>query len=111
MVEMTIRLTAAPGQAHRLVQALRVLMRDIQSQSGCSSAHIAADVDEAGAFWYQEDWQDEQALEWELKSDRFSQLLALMETSVTPPVLVFRTAVETRGLEYVASLRGPKDLP
>ena len=80
-------------------------MRQARRSGGCTSAHIAADVDEANAFWYVEDWQDAAALEGDLKTDRFSQLLALMETSEQPPALEFRMVGETRGLDYVAAAR------
>jgi hypothetical protein len=73
--------------------------------SACSGAHVAADVVEANAFWYWEDWDDDQALEGELRTDRFSQLLALVETSAQPPVFEFRVIPEIRGLDYLAAVR------
>ena len=75
MVQLTVRLTATSGRAHQLVEALHTLMRRTRRQCGCSDAHIAADVDEADAFWYVENWENAQALEDEFRTDRFSQLL------------------------------------
>jgi quinol monooxygenase YgiN len=109
MVQMTVRLTATSGRAPQLVEALHALMRHSRGHGGCSDAHIAADVDEANAFWYCEDWEDERALEEELRSDRFSQLLALMETSVKPPTLEFRMVADTRGLDYVTAARADQE--
>ncbi len=83
MVQLTVRLTAASGRAHELIEALHALMRHSRRLRGCTDAHIAADVDEANSFWYSEDWQDEPSLAEELRTDRFSQLLSLMETSAT----------------------------
>ena len=105
MVQMTVRLTATSGRAPQLIDALHSLMRYTRGHLGCLGASIAANVDEANAFCYREDWRDAQALEEELLTDRFSQLLALMETSVKPPVLEFRFVTETRGLEYVTAVR------
>ena len=105
MVQLTLRLTAASGRAHELVEALHALTRHTRRQGGCFGAHIAADVDEANAFWYWEDWEDHEALEEEMRTERFSQLLALMETSSQPPVMEFRVVAETRGLEYVSAVR------
>lgn len=105
MVQLMIRLTAASGQAPQLVQALHTLMPDIRPDGGCSGSHLAADVDDAGSFWYCEDWPDLNVFEWELRSNRFLQLLALMETSVQPPLLELRMVAETRGLEYVSAVR------
>jgi quinol monooxygenase YgiN len=80
-------------------------MRHARRLGGCSSAHLAADVDAANVFWYCEDWRDAEALESELRTDRFSQLLEVMETSAQPPLLEFRVLAETRGLEYVTAAR------
>lgn len=108
MVQLTMKITAASGHAHHLVDALHVVMQLARQSSNCSGSHIAADVDEAGAFWYVEDWQDQEALRERLQSDGFSQLLALMETSVTTPSLEFRMVEESRGLDYVAAVRQVK---
>ena len=110
MVQLTVRLTVTPGRSPQLVEALHMLMRQARRQGGCAAAHIAADVDEANAFWYVEDWQDVGALEGELRTERFSQLLELMEASPDPPVLEFRTITEVRGLDYVSAVRG-RQLP
>jgi quinol monooxygenase YgiN len=108
MVQLIVRMTARSGRAHQLLEALRARMWCTQRQSGCSDAHIAADVDEADAFWCFENWENA-ALEDELRTDRFSQLLALMETSARPPLLEFRMIAETRGLEYVTAVREASD--
>lgn len=105
MVQLTVRLTATPGRAHQMVEALHSLMRNTRGQSGCSDAHIAADVEVANAFWYFEDWDDAQAIEGEIRTDRFLQLLALMETSASPPLLEFRVVNERKGLEYITAVR------
>ena len=105
MVQLTIRLIATSGRTHQLVEALRALKRGAPRQRGCAGAHIAADVDEPDAFWYCEDWQNVEALETELTTERFTQVLSVMETSAQPPLLEFRVIAETRGLEYVAAAR------
>lgn len=105
MVQLTIKFTAPPGRAPQLLQALHTLMHRVRQCAGCSHAHIAADVDEADAFWYREDWSDVEALKRQVKSEHFTQLLALMETSTAQPPLEFRTVERSQGLEFVASLR------
>jgi quinol monooxygenase YgiN len=105
VVQLTVRLTAKAGRAHQLVQALRTVMQHAVLNGACSGAHIAADVDETNAFWYVEDWQDVRELERQLRTERFSHLLALLETAPVQPLLEFRVVAETRGLEYVAAVR------
>jgi len=111
MVQMTVRLATTTGHTYQLIEALRSLMRRTQGHYGCSGAHITADVDHADIFWYSEDWDSAEALEREIRTDRFSQLLELMETSARPPVLEFRVISETRGLEYVSAVRGQGPFP
>jgi quinol monooxygenase YgiN len=106
VLELVVRLAAMPGQAHGVVQALRSVMRQSLANAGCARAHISVDIDVASTFWYCEEWQDAAALEAQMRSDRFSQLLALLETATDPPLLEFRVVAETRGLEYVAAARG-----
>jgi quinol monooxygenase YgiN len=105
VVQLSIRLTAAPNKAHELVQALHALMPRPSGSRGCMEAHIAADVERANTFWYAEDWPERAALEAHLRSDRFSQLLALLETAVDPPLVEFRVVTETLGLDYVVGVR------
>jgi quinol monooxygenase YgiN len=102
---MTVRLTATTGHAYQLIEALHSLMRQTRRHTGCADAHIAADVGEANAFWYCEDWDNVKSLEADIRTDRFSQLLALMETSAGIPLLEFRVVSERRGLEYVTAIR------
>lgn len=105
MVELILRLTAAAGRAHQLVDALQPHVRHARRTSGCQQAHLATDVDAADVFWYVEVWDDAAALEAHVRTKGFSQLLVLMETSATPPSLEFRMIGEARGLEYVAEIR------
>ncbi len=105
MVQLTMNITASLDRAHQLVDVLQRLMRRALQTKGCARARIAADLNQADSFWYCEDWEDEAAFEARVRSDQFSQVLAVMETSSRPPVLEFRTIGESRGLEYVAAVR------
>jgi quinol monooxygenase YgiN len=105
MMQFTALFTAASGRVHETLEALHASKREAQRVEGCIAVHIAADADRPNAFWYREDWLDVQALEAELRSDRFSRLLALMETCAKRPTVEFRLVTETRGLEYVAAVR------
>jgi len=112
MVQLILRVTASPGRAHDLVQALHPHIRRAMHTDGCRAAHLAADIGAADVFWYCEEWDDTSALEAKVRAAEFSELLALMETSAEPPLMEFRVINEARGLDYVASLRrGPAAAP
>ena len=105
MVQVTVCLAATVGGTNQLVEALLPLMHRAAQSAGCSGAHVCADVGDTGVLWYYEEWQDTCALEARVRSEQFSRLLALMETSARPPVLEFRTIEHSCGLEYVAAVR------
>jgi quinol monooxygenase YgiN len=105
MVQVTVCLAAKGGSKNELVEALLPLMQRAAQSPGCSGAHVCADVSDARVLWYHEDWQDAGALEARVRSEQFTRLLALMETSAQPPVLEFRTIEYSRGLDYVAAVR------
>jgi quinol monooxygenase YgiN len=105
MVQLLLRLTAVHGRAHQLVEALQPHARRATRCSGCRAAHLAADVEHADVFWYCEEWDDAAALEAMMRTEQFSQLLVLMETSASQPLLEFRAIGECRGLDYVAAVR------
>jgi quinol monooxygenase YgiN len=104
MVQLILRLTAAAGRAHQLVEALQPHVRYARRRSGCSAAHLAADVEEADVFWYCEEWDEPAPLEAEIRTEHFAELLAVVETSCEPPLLEFRVIHEAKGLEYVSTI-------
>lgn len=99
-------MTAVPGHTDDLLQALRSVMHGVQVDGACADAHVLADADDRGAFWYWEDWTGLDAFERHLRSERFTRLLAILETSATLPLFECRLVTEARGLEYVAAVRG-----
>jgi quinol monooxygenase YgiN len=106
VVQLLLRITAVPGHTDNLLQALRSVMRNVQVDGGCSDAHLLADVDDRNVLWYWEDWTGLDVFERHLRSERFARLLSIVETSSTLPLLECRLVAETRGLDYLAAVRG-----
>jgi quinol monooxygenase YgiN len=106
VVQLLLRITAVPGHTDDLLQALRSVMRNVQVDGACSDAHLLADLDDGNALWYWEDWTALDAFERHMRSERFARLLSIIETSSTLPLLECRVVAETRGLEYLAAVRG-----
>jgi quinol monooxygenase YgiN len=109
VVQLLVRLTAPPDRVGELVRALRVVMLPAQMERGCTSTQISADVERPEALCYREEWRTERDIDRQIRSDRFARLLGLMETASEPPILEFRFVSATRGLDYVAALRGRSD--
>ncbi len=111
MIHLVLRIIADPKGVQPMIQALRSLMLPIQLDRGCGGCHLYADVGEAGSLLYVEEWATRRDLEREMRSDRFTRMLSVMESSPMAPVLEFRFVSQTRGLEYIAEVRSARPAP
>jgi quinol monooxygenase YgiN len=109
MVELLVRLTAAPGRSKGLIQALRSVRGSLQLDGVCQGVRVASDVDDADVVWFCEEWPGIVEFEQHLRSPSFARLLAVVETAATPPWIECRVVSETRGLEYLAAMRSVVD--
>jgi len=105
MVELLVRFTAKTGRSQELIQALRSVMRSLQSEGACEISHAASDVDDQNAVWYWEEWKGIGDFERHLRSEPFSRLLSVIETAASAPLVECRMVSETRGLDYLAAVR------
>ena len=108
---MVLRIIADPKEVQPMIQALRSLMIPIQLDRGCRGCHLYSDIDKTDSLFYVEEWATQKDLEREIRSDRFTRLLSVMESSPTPPVLEFRFVWQTRGLEYISKVRTGTNVP
>ena len=105
MVQLHLSLRAPQGRRPEIVQALKALRFPTQLIGACAHTGLRCELDDPDVLCYEEEWPRVEDLVREVQSDRFSRLLALMETAAEPPVLEFRFVRETRGLDYVAEVR------
>ncbi len=99
-----LRLIARPGRAEETIEALRVVMLPVQLEGGAARTLLSSEVGTPEAICYVEEWPTADALAADIRTHRFSRLLALMETAAEVPTLEFRFVTETRGLEYVEAV-------
>ena len=88
-----------------MVKALRSIMLPARAERGFVSSSICQEVDAPEALCYIEEWASPEQMEEQFRSRRFGRLLAVMETAPKPPVLEVRLLAETRGLDYISTLR------
>jgi len=100
-----VRLTSVPGQACQLIQALRSVKRGVD-RGGSLHALVASDVDDANVVWFVEEWPSVETFEQHLRSEQFARVLSIIEVAAEAPLLECRLVSETRGLDYVAAVRG-----
>lgn len=97
---------SAPLRTADMVKALRMLLRAARAEKGFISGRLCLEADDPDAVLYKERWQTREDFEEQLRSSRYTRLLALMESASEQPSLEFHFVSETRGLEYVAAVRG-----
>jgi hypothetical protein len=88
------------------VQALRLIMRSARAGKGLVDCRILLDADDANTIDYEERWQTREDFDEQVRSSRYTRLLALMESASERPSLEFHFISDTHGLEYVGAVRG-----
>jgi quinol monooxygenase YgiN len=102
MVRLTIALSETPTRsAAELLDALRFLAVGTRVETGCLGCSSWIDPD---VVHYIEDWKSEADMRRRVRSDRFTSLLAIVESARDPRVR-FDFVTLTRGLDYVAEIR------
>jgi hypothetical protein len=104
MVRMSVSLVASARSAPDLLHALRTLTMPLRVRSGHlgSNTWMASDH----TVHYEEDWATESDMRDRVVSDGFTRLLAVIEASEGLPQVQFNFVTKTRGLDYIAEIRG-----
>lgn len=108
MIELHLVLKAPPNQTRRLIAALQALAKGARTLPGCIAAELYKTVSGPQYLCYDEIWESESELRRMIASHHFSQLAALMELSLEPPICEFRFISQTYGLGFAYQVR---DMP
>ena len=104
MVRLTVAFTApTPRAALELLDALRFLEPDTRLQPHCLRCSNWTDPDLT--LHHIEEWETEAAMRRRVRSADFTSLLEMVEATRNPQVQFDFVGV-TRGLDYVAEVRG-----
>lgn len=104
MVRLTVALTAPSTRSgQELLDALRFLVPGARLESGCLGC--SAWIDPDATVHYVEEWTTENEMRRRVLSDGFTSLLSILEAARDPRVQ-FDFVTTTRGLDYVAQVRG-----
>jgi quinol monooxygenase YgiN len=103
MVRLTIALSAASARSGQdLLDAFRFLVVATRLEPGCLGCSAWNDPD--STVHYVEEWMTEGDMRRRVQSERFTALLAVVESARDPRVQ-FDFVTTTRGLDYVAEVR------
>jgi len=103
MVRLTVALSPASMRgADDLLEAFHFLVVGTRLERGCLGCSTWIDPD--STVHYVEEWATEEDIRARVRSDRFTSLLAIVESAREANVH-FDFVTKTRGLEYVAEVR------
>jgi hypothetical protein len=104
MVRLSVALNAASAHsAQDLLEALRFVAVSARVEPGCQGCFAWLDPD--STVRYVEEWVTEADIRRRVRSDAFTSVLAVVEAA-QEPLVQFDFVSKTRGLDYVAEIRG-----
>jgi quinol monooxygenase YgiN len=104
MARLTVVFKVAARRSKEVVAALRFLMATTRLEPGCRNCGVWIDSDSAVRDL--EEWATEIDLREHVRGERFASLLSVIESVEEPPLVQFDFVATTRGLDYVAEVRG-----
>lgn len=105
LFQTLLRMRSPQLETADLLKALRSLMRSARAEKGFVLCRLCLDADDANTISYEERWQTRADFEAQLRSDRYTRLLTLMESAAEAPSLEFNCISESRGLDYIEAVR------
>jgi hypothetical protein len=104
MVRLNVALGAASARgAQDLLEAFRFLAMGARLEPGCLGCSAWLEPD--STVRYTEEWATEPDMRRRVRSDRFTSVLAVLESARDAQVQV-DFVTKSRGLEYIAEVRG-----
>lgn len=94
-----------PGQAQPVAAALQAVMLATRREVGCLGCRVSTLASDRILVCYAEDWETEEALRRQVRSDRFRMLATLVESATEPPRIAFVLPDGTHGMEYALKVR------
>ena len=89
-----------------MASALRHLMMQTRAERGCARCELSTDLVDPAILYYVEEWAGESDLRDQIRSERFRQLIEVMETAAHPPRFIVQRVIVACGFDYVqAALR------
>jgi quinol monooxygenase YgiN len=105
MVLATIRMIIPPKKRDEALKILRSTAEQCKVHSGCLGCHIYKDVQENNALIFEEMWRDEEDLAQHLRSEKYHDVLLVMEMARKHPEVRFNTVSTSTGMETIQKAR------
>ena len=107
MIELHLKLFLPNNRVDEAIRTLRSVIGPTLVQTGCIESCIYQDPLAQNVILYKEEWNSWKNLENQIRSERFTQILKIMEMCTESPELSIDSIQESRGMEYVEQIRLP----
>ena len=104
-VVMVVEWDVASPQVRPVAAALHGVMLSTREQRGFLGCSLATEVGARVTLHYEESWATEEALQKQVRSERFAVLCRLIESAVSHPRVEFALPGGKRGFDYAQALR------
>ena len=101
----TIRMSIPAKKVSEALRILRSMAEDCRVHSGCLGCHIYQDVQEDNVFLFEEMWSNEDDLAQHLRSEKYHNVLLVLEMALKQPEIRFDTISSSAGIEAIERAR------
>jgi quinol monooxygenase YgiN len=105
MILSTIRMTIPSRKRGEALKILRSLAAQSRADPGCLSFHIYEDLQEKNVLMIEEAWRAEEELDLHIRSDKYREVLLVLEMARNPPEIRFDRILKSTGIETVENIR------
>jgi quinol monooxygenase YgiN len=105
VVLATIRMIIPPKKRNEALKILRSVAEQCKVHPGCLGCHIYDDVQDDNVLMFEEMWRNEEDLAQHLRSERYRNVLLVMEMALKHPEVRFNTVSTSTGIETIENVR------
>jgi quinol monooxygenase YgiN len=105
MILSTIRMTIPFRKRGEALKILRSVAEQCRDDPGCFSFNIYEDLQEKNVLMIEESWRGEEELDLHLRSDKYREVLLVLEMARNPPEIRFDRVLKSTGIETVENIR------
>ena len=109
MVTATVRMTIPRKKRDEALKILKSMAAQCEVHSGFLGCHIYEDVQEDNVLMFEEMWRNEEDLARHLRSEKYRDVLLVMEMALKQPEVRFNTVSTSEGMETIEKARSSKD--
>ena len=105
MIVSTLRMTIPPKNRGEALRILRSVAEQCRIHYGCLGCHIYEDAQEDNVLMFEEMWSSEEGLARHLRSEKYRNVLIVLEMANKKPEIRFDTISSSTGFETIEKAR------